>query len=80
MKLKNLGIYALPDGREFVVDVEASNVYRLCSRHTWNFTRAPEYTVTSEGKIVNKGQPTGWGVEHLVDTGRREQYPKATFL
>jgi hypothetical protein len=80
MKLKNLGVYALPDGREFIADVISGGKYRLCSSKTWNFTRISEYLISAEGRLLDKRGPTTWGIEHLIDTGRSVRYPKASHV
>ena len=76
MKLRNLGIYALPDGREFVVDASERGGYGLCSPKTWDFNRRVELRVSRDGQLLNRGEPTRWRVEHLIDTGRRAKYPR----
>ncbi len=76
MKLRNLGIYALPDGREFVVDALERGGYSLCSPETWDFNRLVHFRVGPDGQLLKRGEPTNWRVEHLIDTGRRAEYPR----
>ena len=68
--LRELGVYELPDRREFVV----SGVYpEGCCLYTlgaWKNFGVAEYWVDTEGRLISKGQPTQWGVEDLKDTGR----------
>jgi hypothetical protein len=80
MKLKNLGVYALPDGREFVVEMEHGGYYRLYSKHAWSFARIAQYQILNDGKLIRKGTPTHWRVEHLIDTGHKVTYPKASHV
>ena len=75
MKLKNLGIYLLPDGREYVADVLRDDGYSLCPRRSWDVSARAEYRVGPDGRLVRRGQPTPWHVRHLTDTGRRAEYP-----
>jgi hypothetical protein len=79
-KLKNLGVYTLPDGKELIAEVEPGAGYRLYPTQLWNQYRKTEYLVTREGTILIKGQPTSLSVEQLVDTGRRAQYPRSSRL
>ena len=75
MRLKNLRIYALPDGGRYVADVRRGG-YDLVPFNVWNFARVPRYRVTPEGQVLADGGPTDWRVEHLQDTGRDAQYPR----
>lgn len=79
-KLRNLGVYTLPDGKELIAEVEPGEGYRLYPTRLWNQFRSTEYLVTREGRLLIKGQPTNLSVEQLVDTGRRAQYPKSSRL
>ena len=81
MKLRNLGIYALPDGREFVADVLYSEGrYCLYPRWSWENAARAEYRVGADGRLLRGGQPTTLSVEQLKDTGRRAQYPSSRGL
>lgn len=79
-KLKNLGVYALPDGKELIAEVEPGAGYRLYPAQLWNQYRSTEYMVTREGRLLIKGQPSNLSLEQLVDTGRSAQYPKSSKL
>lgn len=79
-KLKNLGVYALPDGKELIAEVEPGAGYRLYPTRLWNQYRSTEYRITREGRLLIKGQPSNLSIEHLVDTGRRAQYPRSSKL
>jgi hypothetical protein len=77
MKLKNLGVYALPDGREFVVETLNGGSYRLCSKQAWSFTGIAQYQIDRSGELSFKGVPSHWRVEHLIDTGDSVKYPRS---
>ncbi len=80
MQLRNLGIYALPDGREMIAEVEPGRGYSLYPPHIWNHFRFTEYRVNADGRLLVKGKPTGWSVEQLRDTGRAANYPRSSRL
>lgn len=79
-RLKNLGVYVLPDGKELIAEVEPGAGYRLYPTQSWNQFRSSEYLVNREGRLLIKGMPTNLSVEQLIDTGRRVQYPKSSRL
>ncbi len=79
-KLKNLGVYSLPDGKELIAEVEPGAGYRLYPTRMWNQFRSSEYLVNKEGQLIIKGEPSQISVDHLIDTGRRVQYPKSSKL
>jgi hypothetical protein len=79
-RLKNLGIYTLPDGKELIAEVEPGAGYRLYPTQLWNQYRSSEYMVTREGRLLMKGKPCNLSLDQLVDTGRRAQYPRSSKL
>ena len=79
-KLKNLGVYILPDGKELIAEVEPGAGYRLYPAEVWNQFRSTEYMVNPEGRLLIKGKPTNLYTDHLIDTGRRALYPKSSKL
>lgn len=79
-KLKNLGVYALPDGKEMIAEIEPGAGYRLYPAQLWNQFRSTEYLVNREGRLLIKGEPTSLSTEQLIDTGRRVQYPPSSKL
>ncbi|HEX8174843.1 MAG TPA: hypothetical protein VF543_06975 [Pyrinomonadaceae bacterium] len=79
-KLKNLGVYVLPDGKELIAEIEPGLGYRLYPTKLWHQYRSSEYLVTREGRLLIKGKPSNLSVEHLIDTGRRAEYPKSSKL
>lgn len=80
MRLRLLGIYALPDGSEYVADASNGGGYELYPRRTWDFYRSPAYSVTREGKLLAAAGTARWCVEQLKDTGGEAQYPLAARL
>jgi hypothetical protein len=79
-KLKNLGVYILPDGKELIAEVEPGAGYRLYPTQLWNQFRSTEYLVTRDGRLLIKGRPTNLSIEQFIDTGRSAQYPKSSKL
>jgi hypothetical protein len=79
-KLKNLGVYILPDGKELIAEVEPGAGYRLYPTRLWNQFRSTEYFVTRDGRLLIKGEPSNLSIEQLIDTGRRARYPKSSKL
>jgi hypothetical protein len=75
-RLRELGIYTLPDGREFVV----STIYRdgcsLYTQHAWVTLGTAEYWIDGDGRLLHQGVPSIWGVQDLKDTGKSASYPK----
>jgi hypothetical protein len=72
--LRELGIYSLPDGREFVAHAAGEAGYSLYTPSAWKTFGMAEYRVHPDGKILSKGIPTRWGVADLRDTGRSVKY------
>lgn len=79
-KLRELGIYRLPDKREFVVStlyLDGCNLYTTSScKNAGN----AEYWVDKNGRLLQRGRPTQWSLEDLSDTGRTTTYPKPKIL
>jgi hypothetical protein len=69
-KLRERGIYTLPDGREFVVHSVFRGGYRLYSQGAWEFFGPYEYESTSAGQIRLSGRATHWCIDDLTDTSR----------
>lgn len=80
MKLKNLGVYVLPDGREFVVELFQGGKWRLFSRHVWSLAGHAGYQINDDGYLVSHGKTLKWRVDNLIDTGVREKYPKPSHV
>jgi hypothetical protein len=69
-ELRECGIYALPDGREFVVHAVFRGGYTLYTPGAWEFFGLHIYETNDAGQIRTKGQLTSWSVEDLTDTRR----------
>lgn len=69
-EFRELGIYRLPDGREFVICSDERDQYVLFTSQAWDEGGAPEYRINAEGKLLSRGIPTRWSVDDLSDTGR----------
>lgn len=72
--LRELAVYSLPDGREFVAHATGKTGYSLYTPKAWKNYGMAEYRVHPDGKILSKGVPTRWRVEDLRDTGRSATY------
>ena len=79
-KLRNLGIYRLPDGRQFVVSALFTNRYSLYNLKSWGIIRWAEYQVDEEGRFLSKGTKTRWRIQDLADTGQTAMYWKVSRL
>ena len=75
MRLRNLGIYVLPDGKEYVADAVNAGAYALVPVRLWEAFRVADYRVNADGRLLREGAPTRWHLRHLRDTGRDAQYP-----
>lgn len=70
IELRERGVYALPDHREFIVSARGGMGYSLFSSQTWGRLNIAEYRLDRDGRILSKGIPTRWRVADLRDTGR----------
>lgn len=70
IELRELGLYALSDGRKFVVHANSMHGYSLYSLQAWENNGAAEYIIAMDGKLLSKGIPTRWGIGDLTDTGQ----------
>lgn len=70
-KLRNFGIYLLPDGTEVVAVPEADGCH-LFRLKDWpgHARRVGDYIVYRSGLIRCAGKLTGWHSKDLKDTGR----------
>ncbi|MGH9941881.1 MAG: hypothetical protein ACRD9R_05930 [Pyrinomonadaceae bacterium] len=78
LKLRELGIYKLDGGREFIVSTLYHDGCCLYSAGAWQTFGNAEFWVEPNGQLFKNGIPTHWRVENLMDTGRTSQYPRAT--
>lgn len=75
-RLRELGVYALPDGREFVVSTIYHDGCSLYTPHAWETFGTAEYWVDREGRLLHRGVPSIWKMQDLSDTGRTASYPR----
>ncbi len=70
-KLRDRGIYILPDRREFIVrlDYDGDNC-SLYSPFIWPDCSTAEYCSRTDGRLLNNGTPTRWSLNDLTYTGR----------
>ena len=79
-RLRELGIYTLPDGREFVVSTIYHDGCSLYAPRAWESFGTAEYWVDRDGRLLHKGVPSVWKVDDLNDTGRTASYPRPVIL
>jgi hypothetical protein len=75
-RLRELGVYALPDGREFVVSTIYYDGCSLYSPQAWETFGLAEYWVDRDGRLLHRGVPSVWKVQDLRDTGTTANYPR----
>lgn len=69
-KLRERGIYALADGREFVVHAVFRGGYVFYTPEDWELFGAHAHESTADGHMRWNGQPNQWRTEDLIDTSR----------
>ncbi|OLE55491.1 MAG: hypothetical protein AUG51_03265 [Acidobacteria bacterium 13_1_20CM_3_53_8] len=69
-ELRERGIYALPDGREFVIHAVFRGGYILYTPVGWEFSGVHLYESDDSGRIRSNGRPTHWNIGDLTDTSR----------
>jgi hypothetical protein len=67
MKLKDRGIYQLPNGRELVACVTSASETLLFAVRASESLR---YELNPEGRMLCDGQLTAWQAGDLCETGR----------
>lgn len=77
---RELGVYELPDGRQYVVSAPHPGGCALYSLRAWAYYGEVEYWADRGGRLLRRGIPTGLGVRDLKDTGRTSTYPKPSIL
>ena len=75
-KLRELGIYALPDGNELIVSTIYHDGCNIYTPHSWETFGTAEYWVDGDGLLLRRGEPSKWKLEDLRDTGKTARYPK----
>jgi hypothetical protein len=78
LRLRELGIYRLTDGREFIVSTIYNDGCCLYPMQTWDTFGNAEFWVGPDGRLLSRGLPTLWHIQDLTDTGQTSKYPRAT--
>lgn len=68
ISLRECGIYALPDGREFVVHAVFRGGYVLYTPGAWEFFGLHSYESDDAGLLRFHGRATYWRLDDLTDT------------
>src|SRR5215204_6173030 len=79
-RLRELGVYELPDGRQYVVSTLYSDGCALYPVRAWGSYGNAEFWVNKEGRLLRRGVPTCWSVRDLQDTGKTSTYPAPIIL
>ena len=69
-KLRERGIYALADGREFVAHAVFRGGYVFYTAEDWDRFGAYSYESDPQGRLRWNGQRDQWSTEDLIDTSR----------
>jgi hypothetical protein len=75
-RLRELGVYTLPDGREYVVSTLYADGCGIYPVHSWDSYGNVEYWADRDGRLLRRGAPTRWSVRDMKDTGKTATYPK----
>jgi hypothetical protein len=75
VKLRERGIYRLPNGRELVALQGLGGEYSFYSIHGWEHAEPPMYESGDNGRLYSKGKLTAWDAGDLSDTGRTVYEP-----
>lgn len=79
-RLRELGVYALPDGREYVVSTLYADGCAVYPVRVWGSYGEAEFWADKEGRLLRRGEPTRWSVRDLQDTGKTATYPAPIIL
>jgi hypothetical protein len=74
-RLRELGVYVLPDGGEYVVSTLYSDGCGIYPVRAWGRFGSAEFWADREGRLLRRGEPTRWSVRDLQDTGKTASYP-----
>lgn len=69
-KLRERGIYALADGREFVAHAVFRGGHVFYTPEDWDRFGGHAYESSADGRLRWNGEPDQWRTEDLVDTSR----------
>lgn len=75
-RLRELGVYETPDGRQYVVSTLYADGCSLYPLHAWGNYGSAEFRADRDGHLLQRGAPTRWTVRDLRDTGKTSSYPK----
>jgi hypothetical protein len=79
-RLRELGVYELPDGRQYVVSTLYSDGCSLYPVRAWGSYGNAEFWADKEGRLLRRGVATRWSVRDLQDTGKTATYPAPIIL
>jgi hypothetical protein len=79
-RLRELGVYELPDGGRYVVSTLYSDGCALYLERAWGSYGNAEFWADKEGRLLRGGVPTRWSVRDLQDTGKTATYPAPIIL
>jgi hypothetical protein len=69
-KLRERGIYSLPDGREFVAHAVFRGGYVFYTPEDWDLFGSHAFESDADGRVRWNGQRESWRTEDLIDTSR----------
>jgi hypothetical protein len=67
MKLRERGVYRLPNGRELIAIGTGNGIVKM---QGWQSSELTEYELDPAGRLLAHGKLTAWDISHLTDTGR----------
>jgi hypothetical protein len=79
-RLRELGVYELPDGKQYVVSTLYSDGCSLYPLRAWGSYGNAEFWADKKGLLLRRGVPTRWSVRDLQDTGKTATYPSPIIL
>jgi hypothetical protein len=77
VKLRERGIYRLPNGREFVALQGLHGEYFLYGIYEWEHDGPPTYESGDNERLYSNGKLTAWDVKDLIDAGLTAHEPEA---
>jgi hypothetical protein len=69
-QFRKAGLYALPNGDEFIVSAGENDSLNLRRPTGGSEDASIDYCLSRDGRIYHRGTRTNWGADDLVDTGR----------
>jgi hypothetical protein len=74
-RLRELGVYELPDGSQYVASTLYSDGCALYPVRAWGRYGEAEFWTDKEGRLLCRGVTTRWSARDLHDTGKTATYP-----